>query len=110
MSRSVVSASLSLNAASQGVSVIEDRVVLAGKVGLADNVTIGEGAVIGAGSGVLADIPAGEKWLGYPAMRGREFLRSISRLRQWANEEKATPIGGAVDGGSAGRSALDDES
>jgi UDP-3-O-[3-hydroxymyristoyl] glucosamine N-acyltransferase len=76
-----------------GSVVIEDKAILAGKVGLADNVTIGEGAVIGAGSGVLADIPAGEKWLGYPAMRGREFLRAISRLRQWSGGER----GGTID-------------
>jgi UDP-3-O-[3-hydroxymyristoyl] glucosamine N-acyltransferase len=88
-----------------GSVVIEDRAVLAGKVGLADNVTIGEGAVIGAGSGVLADIPAGERWLGYPAMPGREFLRAISRLRQWAGEEKNALTG---DGGSAGGSEPDD--
>ena len=77
-----------------GSVVIEDRVILAGRVGVTDNVTIGEGAVIGAGSGVVADIPAGEKWLGFPAMRGREFLRAISRLRQWTNEKQTAPSQG----------------
>jgi UDP-3-O-[3-hydroxymyristoyl] glucosamine N-acyltransferase len=73
-----------------GSVVIEDNVILAGQVGLPDNVRIGEGAIIGAQSGVMSDVPAGEKWLGYPAMRGREFLRSMMTLRQWVNED-STP-------------------
>jgi UDP-3-O-[3-hydroxymyristoyl] glucosamine N-acyltransferase len=71
-----------------GSVTIEDRVILAGQVGLADNVTIGEGAIVGARSGVMSDVPAGEKWFGYPAMRGREFLRSMMTLRHWANEHE----------------------
>jgi len=74
-----------------GSVVIEDHVILAGQVGLPDNVTIGERAIIGARSGVMSDIPPGEKWLGYPAMRGREFLRSMMTLRQWVRED--TPDG-----------------
>jgi UDP-3-O-[3-hydroxymyristoyl] glucosamine N-acyltransferase len=70
-----------------GSVVIEDHVILAGQVGLADNVTIGEGAVVGARSGVMSDVPAGEKWFGYPAMRGREFLRNMMTLRRWVNEK-----------------------
>src|SRR6266404_4010839 len=69
-----------------GSVVIEDRVILAGQVGLADNVRIGEGAIVGARSGVMSDVPAGEKWFGYPAMRGREFLRSMMTLRHWVGE------------------------
>jgi UDP-3-O-[3-hydroxymyristoyl] glucosamine N-acyltransferase len=76
-----------------GSVVIEDRVILAGQVGLPDNVTIGEGAIVGAQSGVMSDIPAGEKWLGYPAMRGRAFLRNMMTLRQWVNEGGAARDG-----------------
>src|SRR5262249_932374 len=82
-----------------GSVVIEDRVVLAGQVGLADNVRVGwgardkggvgEGAMIGARSGVMSDVPAGEKWFGYPAMRGREFLRSMMTLRHWVRKSDA---------------------
>src|SRR5207244_1682191 len=64
-----------------GSVVIEDRVILAGQVGLADNVTIGEGAIIGARSGVKSDVPPGEKWFGYPAMRGSEYFRRMMTLR-----------------------------
>jgi UDP-3-O-[3-hydroxymyristoyl] glucosamine N-acyltransferase len=89
-----------------GSVVIEDHVILAGQVGIPDNVTIGEGAIIGARSGVMSDVPAGEKWLGYPAMRGREFLRNMMTLRQWVNDDSAgrddTPAGDGPesDGGS----------
>jgi len=72
-----------------GSAVIEDHVILAGQVGLPDHVTIGEGAIIGARSGVMSDVPAREKWLGYPAMRGREFLRGMMRLRRWVQEDMA---------------------
>jgi UDP-3-O-[3-hydroxymyristoyl] glucosamine N-acyltransferase len=77
-----------------GSVVIEDYVILAGQVGVPDNVTIGEGAVIGARSGVMSDVPAGEKWFGYPAMRGNEFLRGIATLRRRISEDGAASSGG----------------
>ena len=61
-----------------GSVTIGDYAMLGGKVGVADHVTIGEGAMIAAKSGVMSDIPAGEKWMGYPAMRGREYLRRFA--------------------------------
>jgi UDP-3-O-[3-hydroxymyristoyl] glucosamine N-acyltransferase len=70
-----------------GSCVIEDYAVLGGQAGIADNLTIGEGAKIGAKSGVYADIPAGETWLGIPAMRGREFWRAMAVLRSAAKLE-----------------------
>jgi len=36
----------------------------------------------------MSDVPAGEKWFGYPAMRGREFLRNMMTLRRWVKEEE----------------------
>jgi UDP-3-O-[3-hydroxymyristoyl] glucosamine N-acyltransferase len=80
-----------------GSVVIEDRVILAGQVGLADNVRIGEGAIIGARSGVMSDVPPGEKWFGYPAMRGREFLRSMMTLRHWVSKNDAPESGADED-------------
>jgi UDP-3-O-[3-hydroxymyristoyl] glucosamine N-acyltransferase len=61
-----------------GSVTIGDYAVLGGKVGVADHITIGEGAMIAAKSGVMSDIPPGEKWMGYPAMRGREYLRRFA--------------------------------
>ncbi|MPZ36949.1 MAG: UDP-3-O-(3-hydroxymyristoyl)glucosamine N-acyltransferase [Rhizobiales bacterium] len=71
-------------AAQVGISgsvVIGDYVVMGGQVGIADNLTIGEGARIGAKSGILSDIPAGETWVGYPAMRGRDYWRAMVVMR-----------------------------
>lgn len=65
-----------------GSVTMEDYAVLAGKVGVADHLTIGEGAQVGAGSGVVNDIPAGERWLGLPAMP-----RYVT-LRDWAGIKK----------------------
>jgi UDP-3-O-[3-hydroxymyristoyl] glucosamine N-acyltransferase len=65
-----------------GSVTIGDYAVLGGKVGVADHVTIGEGAMIAAKSGVMSDIPAGEKWMGYPAMRGREYLRRFAASKR----------------------------
>jgi UDP-3-O-[3-hydroxymyristoyl] glucosamine N-acyltransferase len=70
-----------------GSAVIEDYVMLGGQAGVADGVTVGEGAKIGAKTGVHTDIPAGETWLGAPAMRGREFWRAMAVLRAAAKLE-----------------------
>jgi UDP-3-O-[3-hydroxymyristoyl] glucosamine N-acyltransferase len=67
-----------------GSVVIEDYAVLGGQAGIADNLTIGEGAKIGAKTGVHTDIPAGETWLGAPAMRARDFWRAMAVLQSAA--------------------------
>jgi UDP-3-O-[3-hydroxymyristoyl] glucosamine N-acyltransferase len=65
-----------------GSVVLGDYVILGGQVGIADHLTVGEGAVVGAKSGVVSNIPPGERWLGFPAMPGREFLRVTAALRK----------------------------
>jgi UDP-3-O-[3-hydroxymyristoyl] glucosamine N-acyltransferase len=58
-------------------------VVIAGQVGVADHVHIEDGAVIGARSGVVRDVPAGERMLGAPARPESEekrILLSLGRL------------------------------
>ncbi|MEO1192270.1 MAG: UDP-3-O-(3-hydroxymyristoyl)glucosamine N-acyltransferase [Pseudomonadota bacterium] len=60
-----------------------DRAVVGGKAGIADHRKIGENALVGAASGVGADIPAGEIWLGYPAIRKDKMINqemSVQRL------------------------------
>jgi len=59
---------------------IEDDVILAGQVGLAGHFTIGKGARIGAQSGVMADVPAGASYFGYPARPVREAMRGVAAL------------------------------
>jgi len=65
-----------------GSCTIGDYVMMGGRVGLTDNVTVGTGAMIGAGAGVMHDIPAGEKWMGAPAVPAKEFFRSVAALRK----------------------------
>lgn len=58
-------------AAQTGVSgscVIGDGALIGGQVGIADHTTVGAGARIGAQSGLHGTIPAGETWLGTPAL------------------------------------------
>ena len=62
--------------------MLGDYVVLGGQVGIADHLTLGEGAVVAAKSGVMSNIPAGEQWFGYPAMRGRDYLRVFAGVRK----------------------------
>ncbi len=58
-----------------GSVVVGDGVMFGGKAGVGDHIRIGDGARVAAGAGVLADIPAGETWSGYPAKPIRQFLR-----------------------------------
>jgi len=71
-----------------GSAVLGDNVILAGQVGIADHLTIGEGAMIGAKSGVGSDVPAGEKWFGYPACPSQEFIRATVALRRAGRSRK----------------------
>jgi len=63
-----------------GSSVLEDKVVLAGQVGVKDHVHIGEGAVVLAKSAVFKNIGAGEVFSGIPARPHRLSLRAQARL------------------------------
>ena len=65
-----------------GSVVLEDYVTLAGQVGIADHITVGERAVVGAQSGVMNNVPAGQQWLGSPAMPARQFIRDTIKARR----------------------------
>ena len=81
-----------LMAANTGISgsvTSGDNVIFGGKAGIGDHITIGEGARVAAGAGVLADIPAGETWSGYPARPIRQFLRETIWLAKQASAKKA---------------------
>ena len=67
-----------LMAAHTGISgsvTVGDNVMFGGKAGVGDHITIGTGARVAGGAGVLADIPPGETWSGYPAKPLRQYLR-----------------------------------
>ena len=77
-----------LLAAHTGISgsvTVGDGVIFGGKAGIGDHIHIGEGARVAAGAGVLADIPAGETWSGYPAKPLRQFLRETIWLAKQAS-------------------------
>jgi UDP-3-O-[3-hydroxymyristoyl] glucosamine N-acyltransferase len=65
-----------------GGVVVGDRVLIGGQVGIANKVKIGDDAEIGAHSGVMRDVPAGQKYMGYPAVPGMEFMRMHAWLRK----------------------------
>ncbi len=65
-----------------GTTDIGNGVILAGQVGLAGHMTIGDGVKVGAQSGVIASIPAGQTYFGYPAMAQREAFKQQVILRK----------------------------
>jgi len=65
-----------------------DGCMLGGRVGIADHVTVGSGVQIAAASGVMHDIPDGEKWAGVPAMPAKDFFRQVAKLRKLSQADK----------------------
>jgi UDP-3-O-[3-hydroxymyristoyl] glucosamine N-acyltransferase len=76
---------LAANTGISGSVIVGDNVIFGGKAGIGDHIRIGEGARVAAGAGVLADIPAGETWSGYPAKPLRQFLRETIWLAKQAS-------------------------
>ncbi len=64
-----------------GSVTLGDGVVIGGSASIKDHTTIQSGAIVGAGSGVMNDIGAGEKVLGYPAIDSRQMLKQWIALR-----------------------------
>ncbi|NGO38387.1 UDP-3-O-(3-hydroxymyristoyl)glucosamine N-acyltransferase [Limisphaera ngatamarikiensis] len=65
-----------------GSTRLGNYVVLAGQVGLAGHLKIGHRVSVAAKSGVMHDIPDGQKWLGIPAQPDRQAKRQIIALQQ----------------------------
>lgn len=63
---------------------IGDGAMLGGGAGIADHVAIGAGAAVAASSGVMHDIPPGERWGGTPARRLKQLFREQLALRKLA--------------------------
>jgi UDP-3-O-[3-hydroxymyristoyl] glucosamine N-acyltransferase len=56
--------------------------VLAGQVGIAGHLKIGSKVTVAAQSGVMHDIPDGEKWFGTPAQPDRQMKRQLLAAQQ----------------------------
>lgn len=65
-----------------GSVTLGDGVIIGGSASIKDHTTIHSGAIVGAGSGVLADVPAGKTVLGYPATDAKEKLKQWVALRK----------------------------
>jgi UDP-3-O-[3-hydroxymyristoyl] glucosamine N-acyltransferase len=63
---------------------VGNYVMMGGQVGIGDHVTIGDGTMLAGRSGVIADVPAGARYNGWPAQPAREWLRGVSWLRRMA--------------------------
>jgi UDP-3-O-[3-hydroxymyristoyl] glucosamine N-acyltransferase len=64
-----------------GSVVLGDGVVIGGGTTIADNLTVGAGSRIAGKGGVICDIPAGESWMGAPAMPASEGGRVYAAFR-----------------------------
>lgn len=64
-----------------GSTKLGDYVVLGGQVGLAGHLKVGSRATIAAKSGVMHDVPEGEKWLGAPAQPDRQTKRQMIAIQ-----------------------------
>lgn len=71
-----------------GSVTIGDGVMFGGQAGVGDHIRIGDGARVAGGAGVLADIPPGETWSGYPAKPIRQFLRETI----WVSKQAAGKV------------------
>ena len=65
-----------------GSVTMGDYVMLGGQVGIADHLTIGDGAALGAKSGLMTDVPARGRWIGFPAAPAREWFKGQAILRR----------------------------
>ncbi|OAD44766.1 UDP-3-O-(3-hydroxymyristoyl)glucosamine N-acyltransferase [Polaribacter atrinae] len=65
-----------------GSVTLGDGVIIGGSASIKDHVTIHSGAKVGAGSGVIADVPAGKSVVGYPACDSREKMKQWVALRK----------------------------
>lgn len=72
-----------------GSTTIEDYAVLAGQVGVAGHLRIGQGAQVGAQSGVMRDVPAGQQYLGAPAVPVKQFMRQVAALNKLIQNKKS---------------------
>jgi UDP-3-O-[3-hydroxymyristoyl] glucosamine N-acyltransferase len=87
-----------------GSVTIEDFAMLGGAVGVAPHLTIGKGVKLAARSGVMHDIPSGQRWGGYPARPARRWMRQVAMLDKMAARSgliESPPLSDADQGDDA---------
>ncbi len=65
-----------------GSTELGNYVVMGGQSGVAGHLKIGDGAQVAAKSGVMTDVPAGETYMGAPAMPRMQFAKQVAYLRK----------------------------
>lgn len=73
-----------------GSTVLQDYAVLGGQAGIAGHLTIGMGAQIAAKTGLMSDVPPGEKWGGIPGRPGKQWFREVATLTRLATRRSET--------------------
>ncbi|NML73759.1 UDP-3-O-(3-hydroxymyristoyl)glucosamine N-acyltransferase [Rhizobium sp. S-51] len=71
-----------------GSTKVGDGVMIGGAVGVNGHITIGDGAQIAAMSGVLSDVPPGERYGGVPARPMKDFLKDVAAALSQSESRK----------------------
>jgi UDP-3-O-[3-hydroxymyristoyl] glucosamine N-acyltransferase len=71
-----------------GSTTLGDLVAIGGQSGIAPHLTIGDGAQIAGASGVTRDIPAGQRWAGFPARPTKKFFRQYRMVELLAERRR----------------------
>ncbi|MBK8907444.1 MAG: UDP-3-O-(3-hydroxymyristoyl)glucosamine N-acyltransferase [Rhodospirillales bacterium] len=72
-----------------GSTRIGNGVMIGGQAGFAGHTQVGDKARIAAKSGIMADIPAGQAVMGYPAVTVRQFFRQVAALAELIKKKGA---------------------
>jgi UDP-3-O-[3-hydroxymyristoyl] glucosamine N-acyltransferase len=65
-----------------GCVIVEDDVILWGKVGVQKDLTIGKGAVVFGQSGISKSLEGGKTYFGSPAQEAREAMKQMALIRK----------------------------
>ncbi|TPN20867.1 UDP-3-O-(3-hydroxymyristoyl)glucosamine N-acyltransferase [Mesorhizobium sp. B2-3-3] len=74
-----------------GSAIVEDFVAIGGHSAIDGHLRVGRGAQLAAASGVMRDVPAGERWGGCPAKPIKTFFREQTALKRIAARERGKP-------------------
>lgn len=69
-----------------------DFAVAGGQVGFAGHLKIGAGAQLAARSGVMADVPAGAKLMGAPAVPHMDFMRQVLAIQKLTQKKEGKKL------------------
>lgn len=71
-----------------GSAVIEDYVMMGGQCGVSGHITIGTGAKFSGRSAILRSVPAGQEYIGNPAMPKKQYTRQLMALARLIRKKK----------------------